>query len=207
MGRRADKGISADDRRSQAGFRMFLAAASLGTLMLVAALLAPAPTRVSAGSLIAAGDVMVSVSNGLVQEFTPAGALVQTLDTTKGAGVFTSGSAFDSSGNFYVADFNANDVSEFDPSANLIGSFGSGYDSDDKSILFDAAGNAYVGQAAAIAQSWSSAPQVHRFRRSVRLPRIAAPTGTISPPTSAPCFIRQQELRLSVSTFAGTPSC
>ncbi len=104
-------------------------------------------SRVSAVPVIPDGDVMVSVSDGLVEEFTPGGVLVQTLDTTKGA-VFTTGSSFDTAGNFYVTDFNGNDVSEFDPTGTtLLGSFGSGYNSDDESILFDAAGHVYVGQA------------------------------------------------------------
>jgi hypothetical protein len=106
------------------------------------------PKRVSAvGPVIPIGNVLVSLENGLVGEFTPTGAFVQNLDTTKGPTIITSGSAFDSAGNFYVADFNANDVSEFDPTGTLIGSFGSGYNSDDESIVFDAAGNVYVGQA------------------------------------------------------------
>jgi DNA-binding beta-propeller fold protein YncE len=70
------------------------------------------------------GDVFVSVSNGQVKEFTPAGVLVRTLDTGKGG--FTTGSAFDSAGNFYVTDFSASLVSKFDPTGTLLGTFGSG---------------------------------------------------------------------------------
>jgi uncharacterized repeat protein (TIGR01451 family) len=112
---------------------------------LVAGLAALAFTQ--AASAFTNGDVFVSVSNGLVDEFTPSGTLVATLDTTKGPGVYTTGLAFDTAGNLYVTDFNANDVSKFDPAGTLQGSFGSGYNSDDESILFDATGNAYVGQA------------------------------------------------------------
>jgi hypothetical protein len=93
------------------------------------------------------GDVFVSVGNGLVQERHPDGTLVQTLNTDKGAGIFTTGLAFDAAGNLYVTDFNANDVSKFNGSGTLVGSFGSGYNADPESILFDASGNAYVGQA------------------------------------------------------------
>jgi hypothetical protein len=91
------------------------------------------------------GDVFVSVSNGLVNEYTPSGTLVQTLNTTQGG--YTTGSAFDSpgpSGNFYVTDFSASQVSKFDSSGTLLGTFGSGY-SIPESILFDASGNVYVG--------------------------------------------------------------
>ncbi|HKM55081.1 MAG TPA: hypothetical protein VJY33_16850 [Isosphaeraceae bacterium] len=130
--------------------RLILRASVLGAVMAaVVWMVAYSPSRVSAAPVIPTGNVMVSVeANGLVDEFTPAGTLVQTLNTTKGAGTLTAGSAFDSTGNFYVTDFNANDVSEFDPTGTtLLGSFGSGYNADDESILFDAAGNAYVGQA------------------------------------------------------------
>jgi uncharacterized protein (DUF2141 family) len=88
------------------------------------------------------GDVFVSVESGLVNEYTPGGTLVQTLDTTQGG--FTTGSAFDTAGNFYVTDFSASQVSEFDPSGTLLGTFGGGY-ATPESIVFDAAGNAYVG--------------------------------------------------------------
>jgi hypothetical protein len=52
--------------------------------------------------------------------------------------------AFDSSGNLYVTDFAAANVSKFDNTGTLLGTFGSGYGIPE-SILFDAAGNAYVG--------------------------------------------------------------
>jgi hypothetical protein len=96
------------------------------------------------------GHVLVSVGNGLVQEWDVSGAtptLARTLDTTKGAGVETAGLAFDSAGTLYVADFEANDVSHFNGDATLFGSFGSGYNLDPESIVFDTSGNAYVGQA------------------------------------------------------------
>jgi uncharacterized repeat protein (TIGR01451 family) len=121
-----------------AGVRLLL-------LAIVAGLAALAFTQ--AASSFTNGHVFVSVSNGLVNEYLPDGTFVGTLDTTKGSGVFTSGLGFDTSGNLYVTDFNANDVSKFDPAGTLLGSFGSGYGSDPESILFDAAGNAYVGQA------------------------------------------------------------
>jgi hypothetical protein len=88
------------------------------------------------------GDVFVSVESGLVNEYTSTSTFVQTLDTTQGG--FTTGSAFDTAGNFYVTDFSASQVSKFDPTGTLLGTFGSGY-STPESILFDAAGNAYVG--------------------------------------------------------------
>lgn len=131
-------------------YRLISRVSVLGTaIAAMVSLIAYSPSRVSAAPVIPNGNVMVSQGAGSkVYEFTLAGALVQILDTTKGAGPITTGSAFDSSGNFYVTDFDNNDVSEFDPTGTtLLGSFGSGYNIDDESILFDAAGNAYVGQA------------------------------------------------------------
>ncbi len=92
------------------------------------------------------GDVFASVGNGVVDVYSSAGALLQTLDTGLGAGVFTTGSAFDTSGNFYVTDFNANQVTEFNSSGTLVGEFAA-TGSDDESIVRDASGNFYVGQA------------------------------------------------------------
>jgi streptogramin lyase len=90
------------------------------------------------------GDVFVSVSNGKVQEFTPLGALVQTLDT--GAGGFTTGSAFDSSQRLNVTNFSNNQIYRFDNTGASLGVFVNGGASNE-SIVFDAAGNFYVGRA------------------------------------------------------------
>lgn len=122
------------------------------------------------GSAFTNGDVFVSVSNGLVQEFTPSGTLVQTLDTGKGAGIFTTGMAFDSFGNLYVTDFNANDVTRFSPTGVNLGSFGSGYNANDESILFDSLGNVYVGQA-------------DGSHRILKFDSAGSPTGSFSPAT------------------------
>src|ERR1044071_5463543 len=92
------------------------------------------------------GDVFVSLRNGTVQEYTPTGTLVQTLVTGR-SGELT-GSAFDSSGNFYVtAGFTGGDVLKFNNTGVLQGTFGSGYVNHPESILFDAGGNAWVGAA------------------------------------------------------------
>ena len=58
------------------------------------------------------GDVFASVNNGEVQVYR-AGALIQTLNT--GQGGFTTGSTTDAAGNFYVTNFTANSISEFEP--------------------------------------------------------------------------------------------
>lgn len=67
------------------------------------------------------GDVFVSVGNGKVNEYTPTGTLVQTLDDATGAAYLT-GSAFDSSGNFYVTNDSAATISKFNSSGVLVNS-------------------------------------------------------------------------------------
>ena len=95
---------------------------------------------------IATGTVMVSTGSGKVTEFTQTGTMITQIDTTTGA-PFTTGSVFDTAGNFYVTDFNAQQVTKFDPTGFLIGPFGGPYNADPESITLDAAGNFYVGQA------------------------------------------------------------
>lgn len=89
------------------------------------------------------GDVFASVGNGMVRRFTPSGTLLQTLNT--GRGGFTTGSAFDGAGNFYVTDFSAGSVSKFSPTGTLLGTFATGLRTPE-SIVFDQLGNVYVGQ-------------------------------------------------------------
>ncbi|MGB8887402.1 MAG: hypothetical protein WCC87_11810 [Candidatus Korobacteraceae bacterium] len=65
------------------------------------------------------GDVFVAIGSGEVEEFTPAGVLVQTLDDTTGS-TYTTGMAFDTHGNLYVTNFSLGTVSEFDIDGNLV---------------------------------------------------------------------------------------
>jgi hypothetical protein len=95
---------------------------------------------------ITPGDVLVSVGNGLVKEFTPTGTPVQTLDTGQNSSE-TTGLAFDGAGNLYVTTFGAQNVYKFNHNGALVGPFGSGYNLDPESIVFDSSGNAFVGQA------------------------------------------------------------
>ncbi len=94
------------------------------------------------------GDVFASVGNGQVKEFTPSGTLVQTLNTTTGSSE-TTGSAFDSAGNFYVTGFETSTLSTFNnsgvlQSANVIAG---NNPTNNESIVFDKTGNFYVGGA------------------------------------------------------------
>lgn len=95
------------------------------------------------------GTVMVSVGGGNVQEWNPSTpALIATINTNVIG--FTTGSAFDSSGNFYVTDFGNGAVTKFDPTGANPVAFGTGsYGPTPESILFSSAGNAYVGQVGA----------------------------------------------------------
>lgn len=100
----------------------------------------------AAGVPFQTGDVFVSIGGGNISHYSKAGNLLDTLHTG-GSEMEDAGMAFDSSGNLYVAGFNAQAVYKFSPTGSLLGTFGSGYNMDPESIVFDQAGNAYVGQA------------------------------------------------------------
>lgn len=95
----------------------------------------------------AIGDVFASVGNGQVMVFDQTGSLKQTLNT--GLGGFTTGSTFDSSGNFYVTAFSSNVVSQFDSNGTLLNASWATGAGANESIVFDASGDAYIGNAAA----------------------------------------------------------
>lgn len=89
------------------------------------------------------GDVFAAVASGQVQHYDSSLNLLETLDTTLGG--FTTGMAFDGSGDLYVTGFSASAVSVFSqPTGALLGTFGSGY-STPESLVFNTAGEAYVG--------------------------------------------------------------
>ena len=105
----------------------------------------PAPAGSSPTLAFAQGDLFLSELNGQVQERKPNGTLVQTLNapnTNEGTG-----SAFDKNGNLYVTEFQDGAISKFDSTGHFISHFGSGFNSDPESIVFDTTGNMYVGQA------------------------------------------------------------
>src|SRR5579864_3255042 len=58
------------------------------------------------------GDVFVAIGNGSVNEYTPNGTLVQTLNDGTGS-TFTTGMAFDAAGNLYVTNFSTGNISQF----------------------------------------------------------------------------------------------
>jgi outer membrane protein assembly factor BamB len=110
--------------------------------------IAAGPKQASAGGVIPNGALMVSTSNGLVQEWdtsTTPPHFVVLLDTGSPANQ-TIGSVFDVSGNFFVADLRTT-VSKFDPTGALIGNFGSGYNADPASVMVNALSDVFVGEA------------------------------------------------------------
>jgi len=140
------------------GLRRRLAAAVTSAALIASFGVAP----VQGAATFAIGDVFVAIGSSSVQWRQPNGTLVTTLTDATGS-AFTTGMAFDSSGNLYVTDFAAANVSKFDNTGTLLGTFGSGY-STPESILFDAAGNAYVGDlGAGILKFDSSGALIHDF--------------------------------------------
>jgi hypothetical protein len=97
-----------------------------------------------AGPTFAVGDVLVAMDGAQVQWRRADGTLVETLAVGSGQ---NAGMAFDDDGNLYVTDFSFSTVNAVAPDRTSQGPFGSGYDSSPESIVFDAGGNVYVGQA------------------------------------------------------------
>jgi PKD repeat protein len=89
--------------------------------------------------------VFIGVSGGKIMQFSPNGTALQTLDTTLGGTI--ADMAFDKAGNLYSVDFTAAKISKFNlASGTLSGTFGSGYNCQPETMVFDGAGNVYVGQ-------------------------------------------------------------
>jgi len=114
------------------------------------------------------GNVLAGVGNGRIKEFTPAGALVATYDTTT-ASSETTGMCFDAAGNLYATMFEAGKVSKFDPNGVLInGGFISGLPNPE-SCQVNKAGDLFVGLA--------GAAQIRKFNATTGA-QIAAYTTT-----------------------------
>jgi Bacterial Ig-like domain (group 1) len=120
--------------------------ASLAVLATAFLALVAGPSRASHATTYQVGDVFVATSQGgTVQWRHPDGTSHATLATLPSA--VTTGMAFDKSGNLYVTGFDGNQVSKLNNMGVLAGPFGSGYNANPESILFDDSGNAFVGQA------------------------------------------------------------
>ena len=110
-------------------------------------LLIGASTVQASGVPFKAGDVLAGAGAGTIKHFDPNGNLLDTLETTSGSDEDT-GMCFDASGNLYSTNFEANTMSKFDSNGNLLmASFGSGFETNPESCVFNVAGNVFVGQA------------------------------------------------------------
>jgi PEP-CTERM motif len=97
----------------------------------------------NAGSAYQVGDVFVAVTGVGIEEFTPTGSLVQTINGGALSG-FTTGMAFQNNGNLLVTDFSSGTVVQYNNSGTLLnGSFVTGIGAPE-SIAIDAAGHIYV---------------------------------------------------------------
>ncbi|HEY2213740.1 MAG TPA: hypothetical protein VGH31_01700, partial [Acidimicrobiales bacterium] len=106
-----------------------------------------APSAYADGVKFNSGDVLAALGNGTIGHFSPSGTLLDTLNTTSGSSEET-GMCFDSAGNLYVTNFEANSMSKFDSNGNLVAaSFGSGFNQDPESCAFNSSDQMYVGQA------------------------------------------------------------
>jgi hypothetical protein len=122
-----------------------LAAVTFSAVTTLASVVGSASPAAAAG--YTKGDLFVSRGDGHVEERTPSGALVQTLNSGK-AFPSSSGSAFDpTTGTFYVTEFGNQSVSKYNNLGTFVGNFGSGYNSDPESVLVDKSSNVWVGQA------------------------------------------------------------
>jgi WD40 repeat protein len=116
-------------------------------IKLLAAAAALAVTSSAFAGPFSVGDVFASTGNGKVDVFSKTGVFKTTLDTTLGG--YTTGSTFDSFGNFYVTAFSSNVVSKFDANGVLVNSAWTTGLGANESIVFNKTGQAYIGNAGA----------------------------------------------------------
>ena len=93
---------------------------------------------------IPTGSVAVAVGNSEVKVFSPTGTLLETLNDGSSTS-YTTGMAFDPSGNLYVTNFGAGNVSKFDSNGNLVNSAYLTASNTPESIILNQAGNFIVG--------------------------------------------------------------
>ena len=120
--------------------------------------------------IFASGQVFASVGNSAVSVYSVGSG--NPLVTRLNDGLqepYTAGSAFDSSGNFYVTDDYSGDVSEYAPDGTLDGVFASGLQNP-LSLAFDNQGNLYVGQ--------QTTPYIAEFSKTGQLVQNIGPLAT-----------------------------
>jgi hypothetical protein len=90
------------------------------TAMALAIALVSATQTAQAFTTIGNGDIIASLANGQVNEYTPTGSLVQTLISNAN---LPTGSAFDGQGNLYVTEFESNDILKVDGTTGAVSVF------------------------------------------------------------------------------------
>jgi hypothetical protein len=144
-GRETTRDEVAPDMFGAAWRRLVMAVALVLVIGCVATLISPAEKAGADGTVFQSGQVFASVGFSQVNVYdASSGNLLSTLtdDTNE---PYTTGSAFDASGNFYVADDYNGDISEFSSTGTPMGQFATGLQNP-LSIVFDSGGNMYVGQ-------------------------------------------------------------
>ncbi len=139
-----DRDDVGSDVRSAAWRRMALALSAVLMLGGIGVVLGSAKPA-GAATVFAPGQVFASVGNSQVNVYDPtSGDLLNTLNDGTNE-LYTAGSAFDSSGNFYVTDDINGTISKYAPNGTFDGTFASGL-TNPLSLVFDNQGNLYVGQ-------------------------------------------------------------
>lgn len=118
----------------------------MATLLLAAVTLVFTPgSSARADTVFQSGQVFASVGFSTVNVYdqNTGNQITSLTDSTNEP--FTAGSAFDSSGNFYVTDDLNGDISEFSPTGQPLPTFATGL-TNPLSLVFDSSGNLYVGQ-------------------------------------------------------------
>lgn len=127
---------------------------SRGAVTLGLALVATTSAHAAA---FVSGDIFAAINNGRVAHYNSSGTLIETLNTTLGG--FTTGMAFSAAGNLYVTNFSAGNITRFNGATGAIIAPNPFVTpgSSPESIVFDAAGNFYVGRAGGAFQKYSAA--------------------------------------------------
>ncbi len=124
------------------------ASALLATLVLlgtIGAVFVTTAKPARADTVFQSGQVFASVgfSEVDVYDATSGNQISSLIDNTNDQ--YTAGSAFDANGNFYVADGQTGNISEYSPTGAPLPTFASGL-ANPASLVFDSSGNLYVGQ-------------------------------------------------------------
>lgn len=102
----------------------------------------------SAAPTLSRGDVLISIGGGKIEQHSPDGTLIRTLDDTTGT-TENDGMCFDPSGNLYANNgFSDNSLSKFDPTGALVAARfidNTQISGDNESCVVDSAGNIYLG--------------------------------------------------------------